>query len=109
MPDLAGGAGQGSFLLFLRARPCRAEGDHQRAPSCVDEARSKDLPTPHDRWCAQMSYGHRLPVLDAKARGRTGPRTAEADAETEAVAKDAGHLDLVTGARKTSTSALKPA
>ncbi|MFJ9948590.1 hypothetical protein [Kitasatospora sp. NPDC091207] len=104
-PDLAGGSGQGTFLLllpFLRVRPCRAEGDHDRAPSSVDGARIKDLLTLHDRWCAQLSYGCRLPALDAKKeRGRTRPRAAEA--------KDAGHLDLVTGARKTSASGLKPA
>ncbi|MFE2724174.1 hypothetical protein [Kitasatospora sp. NPDC059327] len=124
-PYPVGGTGREAFRPFLRAWPCWAgvEGDHDRAPSYADEARSRNLPTLHDRRRAQMSYGRCLPALDATARGRTAPRATEADAGTKAEtgtgteaeangaakAKDAGYLDLVTGARKTSASALKPA
>ncbi|MEV0531043.1 hypothetical protein [Kitasatospora sp. NPDC050463] len=85
----AGDAGQGAVQLFLRARPCRAKGDDERAPSYVDEPRVTDLLTLHDRWRAPLLRSRRLPALDTRARGR---------ATLWSAAEGAGHPDLVADA-----------
>lgn len=99
---LVRGTGRRAVPLPLRSGSCRMDGDHERAPSFVEEARNRDLLTLHDHWCAQMSCSRRLPP-GAQARGRTWPRTVRAES-----AGFARCLDLVTGARKAPAAAVDP-